>query len=44
MGWLFLIFMILCVIFKWHLLGTLGCLVIVLIVLYNEIKGIEGGK
>ena len=44
LGWLFIIFMILCIIFKWQLLGTLGCLVVVLIVLYNEIKGIEGSK
>ena len=44
MFWFVLIFGILCAIFKWSILGTLLCLVIVLGVLYNEIKGIEGGK
>lgn len=44
MFWFLLIFSILCVIFKWKLLGTLLCLFIVLGILYAEIKGIEGGK
>ena len=43
-GLIFIILTILCVLFKWKLLGTLLCLVIVLGVLYSEIKGIEGGK
>ena len=44
MFWVVLILGILCAIFKWSILGALLCLVIVLGVLYNEIKGIEGGK
>lgn len=41
-GLIIFIFAILCAVFKWQLLGTILCLIIVLSVLYAEIKGIEG--
>ena len=41
MFWIVLIFGILCAYFKWKILGALLCLIIVLGILYSEVKGIE---
>ena len=43
-GIIFFILAILCVIFKWQILGAILCLIIALSVLYTEITGIEGKK
>lgn len=43
-GIIFFILAILCVIFKWKILGLLLCFFLVLGILIAEIKGIEGSK
>jgi len=42
--WVFLLLVLCCIIFNWQWLGIILCLIIVLSVLYSEVKGIEGGK